>query len=266
MTSIEDYFGSDDTALPSARLICRDDFCGETFNVDEFLTKSHKYQTLDDLHQQLKKWDRQVSQELIDVVNGEYEAFIGVDKVLEGGGSRSEDVKLEVLRFQSEIKRVKQSIKEESRKVATLYRQKKELKELESEALLLLEYGTRLEDIDGQLKIRESRETRGFVSDENEQQMKKIQVLVKCCVALYLLREKCLNLVACNDDSPAISYIELTSQRLHDIKARVQRVVREELRTREEVYREHKGEDSAANKLSESLLELVALYHRLDFI
>lgn len=266
MLSIQDYFGSDDTELPSARLISRDDFSGESFDVDEFLTKSHKYQTLDDLHRQLKKWDEELSKELIDIINAEYDDFVGQDKALEGGNALTQDVKLEVLRFQSEIKRVRDVFEDNGNNVQKLYKERKALKELERMALLLLEYSTRISDIDAQLSVLEAEETKE--EDVNEQeQLDQLEILTKSCVVLYALRQKCIDLSQWVGDISADSaprFIQQNKQELHDIKARVQRVLREELRKRQETVRDEN--ESHKQLLSNSLLKIVGWYHKIGQI
>lgn len=90
--------------LPSARKIEREAFSVEDFNVDKFLSEYHRYQTLEDMQQQLQKWSKSLEQELVDLINEDYNQFVGLGTSLSEGQPKVEDVKMELMSFQQEIK------------------------------------------------------------------------------------------------------------------------------------------------------------------
>lgn len=102
------YFGTDagedDIALPSVRKIEREAFSVDDFNVDRFLSEYHQYQTLEDMQQQLQKWSKTLEQELVDLINQDYSQFVGLGISLSEGHPKIEDVKMELLSFQQEVK------------------------------------------------------------------------------------------------------------------------------------------------------------------
>lgn len=126
------YFG-EDTPLPSARPITRESFSSDltNFNVDEFLTHYHKYQTLDDLRQQLQQWSNTLNQELIDMINQDYGDFLNLGKSLNGGESKVDDIKMQVLSFERETGNVQQELENSIQNVDRLMNKKKQLTALQ---------------------------------------------------------------------------------------------------------------------------------------
>lgn len=134
--------------LPSVRLITRDDFANEKFDAGEFLQSIHKFQTLDDLRSQLRSWDNVLAQELVDAVNEDYSSFIGLGKSLNSGEDSVKDVKLEVRRFQSSLKKIKQGLDDKVTETQLLLQQHKELAQIEAEASGLLTLMRGLNDLE----------------------------------------------------------------------------------------------------------------------
>lgn len=101
------YFASENDneyALPSVRKIERAAFSVDGFNVDEFLLEYHHYQTLEDMQEQLKSWSKTLEHELVDLINEDYSQFVGLGTSLSEGHPKIEDVKMELMSFQQEVK------------------------------------------------------------------------------------------------------------------------------------------------------------------
>ncbi len=103
----DDFDSSDDdflTTLPFPKPLNRDSFSAEDFEIDEFLCSSYQYKTLDDLKGELSTLQKKIKQELVDLVNNDYIDFINLGKSLEGGGAKVDDIKMNVFRYQKELK------------------------------------------------------------------------------------------------------------------------------------------------------------------
>lgn len=178
---MNEYF--DDTLiteedLPSVRLITRDDFANENFDAGEFLQSIHKFQTLDDLRSQLRSWDKVLAQELIDAVNEDYSSFIGLGKSLSSGEDSVKDVKLEVRKFQSSLKKIKQGLDDKVNETQVLLQQHKDLSEIEAEASGLLFLMRRINDLEFLVETPDQ-----TVADL--ERLGKLHVLVKGLVGKY---------------------------------------------------------------------------------
>ncbi len=76
----------------------------ETFNVQEFLL-SRSYTSLPDLRTELRDYHAKLKEELVQLINDEYEAFISLSTDLKDEGSRLEEIKepLALIRAQVEV-------------------------------------------------------------------------------------------------------------------------------------------------------------------
>ncbi|ANB14672.1 hypothetical protein AWJ20_2277 [Sugiyamaella lignohabitans] len=171
---MEHYFDDEDE-LPSIVQISRKDFSEDEFVVDEFLTKFHKYQTLEDLENQLKSWDKELGHELIDVINKDYGDFVGLGNSLSGGENKIQDVKMNLLRFQTETKKVKTELENVVEKTNKLIQDKKDLVWLQDFSREMILYLKKLEDIEKS------------VHDKTESDLEQISEFAKQYIHLKLL-------------------------------------------------------------------------------
>jgi hypothetical protein len=148
---MEEYFGSTNDELPSVRQITGDDFSEPNFQPDEFLTRFCQFQTLEDLQIQLKKWDETFGQELIEVINEDYGDFVGLGNSLTGGDSKVQDIKMDVLLFQGEVKKVRSELEKSVHDTDSLLKEKGRLTALEDRARQIILYVKRLNDIERRL-------------------------------------------------------------------------------------------------------------------
>lgn len=114
ITGLDDSSDYDANGLPTARKIERHSFSvpnatsedgkEDSFDVDKFLTDHHQFQTLEDIEKQLQNWSVVLEKELVDLINQDYSKFVGLGTSLNSGHPRVQDIKVEVLSFQKELK------------------------------------------------------------------------------------------------------------------------------------------------------------------
>ncbi|KAA8912129.1 hypothetical protein TRICI_003594 [Trichomonascus ciferrii] len=154
---MERYFGEDDSeGLPAAKQIQREAFSKPDFRADEFLTAYHRFQTLDDLQAQLRKWAQVLGQELVDAINEDYGAFLDLGNQLSGGEDRVQDVKIQIQSFQKETTKVKSSLDRNRDEMDKLLDEKRRVVGLQNRARGLLLFHNRLCDLEAQLEQEES--------------------------------------------------------------------------------------------------------------
>lgn len=78
-------------ALPSYKPLSHDDphLSAETFDVESFL-QSRSYTSLPDLRTELRDYQATLKEELVQLINDDYEAFISLSTDLRGEGTRLE--------------------------------------------------------------------------------------------------------------------------------------------------------------------------------
>ena len=121
----------DNLELPSAKQIERSSFSVPDFDVDEFLAGYHQYQTLEDIQDQLRTWTRSLEQELVDLINEDYGQFVGLGMSLAEGKPKVQDIKVEILGFQQEIKQVQKKLETSAKETDSLIQEKAQLREME---------------------------------------------------------------------------------------------------------------------------------------
>lgn len=78
---------NDDAPLPFPVALPRADFLAKDFRPAEYLSAlPHRHQTLEDLRAELRERSAAISAELLELVNGNYTAFLSLGNELKGGG------------------------------------------------------------------------------------------------------------------------------------------------------------------------------------
>lgn len=121
----------------------------ETFNVEEFLL-SRSYTSLPDLRSELRDYLATLKEELVKLINDDYEAFISLSTDLRGEGARLErlkwplgDLRTQVLESRAELQRIQDAIEHKLQKRTELREEKTFLHLL----LKISESVTRLESL-----------------------------------------------------------------------------------------------------------------------
>ncbi|KAF1986530.1 hypothetical protein K402DRAFT_463467 [Aulographum hederae CBS 113979] len=105
--------------LPYPAPLSRPDFLVSSFNPSHYLsTLRSRHQTLEDLRSELRARSQLLSQELLDLVNGNYQDFLGLGASLKGGEESVEGVRVGLLGLQREVEGVKKGVAERRREVA----------------------------------------------------------------------------------------------------------------------------------------------------
>ncbi|CAM1507902.1 Fc.00g047500.m01.CDS01 [Cosmosporella sp. VM-42] len=139
----------DDAPLPFPEALPRSDFLVPSFQPAAYLSAlPHRHQTLEDLRSDLRDRSTAISSELLELVNGNYTAFLSLGSELRGGDDKVEDVKVALLGFRRAVEEVKgkvsarraetQSLNDELRGVRSTIEQGRKMIEL-SERLSSLE-------------------------------------------------------------------------------------------------------------------------------
>lgn len=119
-----------DAPLPFPTALSRRDFLAPDFNAASYLsslfpsgssdtddtglgagTAAHRHQTLEDLRAELRERSSAISAELLELVNANYAAFLGLGDGLRGGGERAEDVRVALLGFRRQVEDVQARVR-----------------------------------------------------------------------------------------------------------------------------------------------------------
>lgn len=115
-----------DAPLPFPTALSRRDFLAPDFNAASYLSSlfpsgssedagtgapHHRHQTLEDLRAELRERSSAISAELLELVNANYAAFLGLGDGLRGGGERAEDVRVALLGFRRQVEDVQARVR-----------------------------------------------------------------------------------------------------------------------------------------------------------
>lgn len=111
--SDDDDDDDDDVPLPFPTALSRHDFLARDFVPAKYLSSlfpgdadTTRHQTLEDLRTELRERSSAISAELLELVNANYTAFLGLGDTLKGGEERVEDVRVALLGFRRQVEEV----------------------------------------------------------------------------------------------------------------------------------------------------------------
>jgi len=110
-----------------------------------------------------------LSKELFDLVNNEYEDFLTVGSTLKGGDDRIEEVRVGVLGFRREVESVKDAVKVRGSEVRDLVGQRRETRTQIALGRQLLVVDERLAELETRMHIR-SRDDEHFDDDDEDEE------------------------------------------------------------------------------------------------
>ncbi|KAL8988848.1 MAG: hypothetical protein Q9177_002141 [Variospora cf. flavescens] len=125
------FGGSDDSDsgednLPYPKPLSRAAFLTPDFDPATYLSSlRNRHQTLEDLRAELRTRSQDISKELLDLVNDNYQDFLSLGGSLQGGDEKVEEVRLGLLGFKREIEGLKAKLDQRRREVAGLVAQRK---------------------------------------------------------------------------------------------------------------------------------------------
>lgn len=153
-------FDGDNSSLPFPKPLSRSSFLEPDFDPTTFLANlSDRYQTLEDLRNELRELSQSLSKELLDLVNDNYQDFLSLGSILQGGEERIEEIRVGLLSFQRDLKSVRDNVKQRRGDVAALIDEKTRLASEAQDGKSLLEIGEQIEDLEVSLMIGTSTET-----------------------------------------------------------------------------------------------------------
>jgi hypothetical protein len=117
---------------------------------------SNRFQTLEDLQDELRTLSQSLNKELLDLVNDNYQDFLSLGSTLSGGEEKVEEVRVGLLGFQRELGLIRSKVESRRHDVATLMGDKRSLKQEIMLGRALLEIAERIEDLEGHLMIGEA--------------------------------------------------------------------------------------------------------------
>ncbi|KAI9744374.1 MAG: hypothetical protein M1818_001903 [Claussenomyces sp. TS43310] len=144
----------DEDNLPYPEALPRNDFLASNFDAPTYLsTLSSRHQTLEDLRSDLRERSQLLSKELLDLVNTNYEHFLGLGSELKGGEERVEDVRVGLLGFKRGVEDVRSKVTERGQQVATLLQERIQVSRQIALGRKLLEFDARLDDLEEKLMV-----------------------------------------------------------------------------------------------------------------
>ena len=166
--SIPQFEGSDDSgsefdgngsSLPFPKPLARSSFLEPDFDPTTFLANlSDRYQTLEDLRNELRELSQSLSKELLDLVNDNYQDFLSLGSTLRGGDERVEEIRVRLLGFHRDLKSVRHNVEQRRENVAALIDEKRRMMKHIQMGKSLLELADQIEDLEAGLMIGATRD------------------------------------------------------------------------------------------------------------
>lgn len=152
---------SDDdiSSLPYPQPLQRSAFLTPDFKAADYLsTLRNRHQTLADLRVDLRTRSQTLAKELLDLVNDEYQAFLGLGGDLRGGEEKVAAVRVGVLGFVKGVEGVKNSVVAKKEEVNLLLQEKKRIAGQILVGRQLVEIHTRVGELEEALAITTSKD------------------------------------------------------------------------------------------------------------
>ncbi|KAK3658813.1 hypothetical protein LTR56_001684 [Elasticomyces elasticus] len=171
VTTSTAYSSDEEDTLPYPGELSRSDFLSPDFNPEAYLSSlgRNRHQTLEDLRSDLRSRSQLLNQELLELVNGNYEEFLSLGADLHGGEERVEGVKVGVMGFGREVGGVGKVVREREVEMGVLLNEKKGIGGEVGVGRALLEVDARLGEMEESLGItdRDDDEEEEFGDDDD---------------------------------------------------------------------------------------------------
>lgn len=169
LPSPSDTSSDNEDNLPYPAPLSRTDFLDPSFDPQIYLSSlRNRHQTLEDLRSDLRERSQLLSQELLELVNGNYEEFLSLGTDLKGGEEAVEGVRVGVLGFEREVRSIGEVVRKREEEVGMLLEEKKTLRKEAVFGRALLGLEERIEDLEESLAIGQSKTDDEYDSDESE--------------------------------------------------------------------------------------------------
>lgn len=230
------YFGGSDesgsdfdgngSSLPFPKPLSRSAFLEPDFNPSTFLANlCDRYQTLEDLRDELQDLSQSLNKELLDLVNDNYQDFLSLGSTLHGGEEKVEEVRVGLLSLQRELSSVRENVDQRRQNAAGLVDEKRKLMSCIQAGRWLLEIAAQIEDLELSMMIETNTdgkpgamkvETQEIAEESDEEaensgfSMTRLKGHVQQYLVLRLLLRR---------HSPRQPYIQSQSNRIARIKS-----------------------------------------------
>ncbi|KAL8864956.1 MAG: hypothetical protein Q9174_007149, partial [Haloplaca sp. 1 TL-2023] len=145
---------SGEDSLPYPKPLSRAAFLTPDFDPATYLsTLRNRHQTLEDLRAELRGRSQDISKELLDLVNENYQDFLSLGSSLQGGDEKVEEVRLGLLGFKRDVEGLKSKVDERRDEVEALVTERKEIRRQMLVARTLLDVDERLRDLEQKLML-----------------------------------------------------------------------------------------------------------------
>ena len=145
--------------LPYPAPLDRNDFLRPDFSAASYLsTLQNRHQNLEDLQAELRSRSALLSNELLDLVNSNYQDFIELGLGLSGSEGKVEEVRLDVMGFRREVENMKSHISKEEFQTNGLIQERIQIQKDISLGRNLLHLDSRIRELERQLMISPNKE------------------------------------------------------------------------------------------------------------
>lgn len=149
----------EDAPLPFPAALSRTDFLASDFDPAAYLSALHtggptsRHQTLEDLRADLRDRSAAISAELLELVNANYTAFLGLGDELRGGEDRVEDVRVALLGFRRAVDEIRGTVRERRAEVGRLGGELKGVRGAVERGRRMLELDERVAGLEARLAV-----------------------------------------------------------------------------------------------------------------
>jgi hypothetical protein len=165
----DDDSDDDISTLPYPLPLPRTPFLAPNFHPAAYLsTLRNRHQTLADLRAELRTRSQTLARELLDLVNDEYQGFLGLGVDLRGGEERVEGVRVGVLGFVKGVDGVKGSVARRAGEVEELSQERKRIVGEVQVGRRLVEVHTRIGELEDALAITSSKDANPSDEDDSD--------------------------------------------------------------------------------------------------
>ncbi|OAX78699.1 hypothetical protein ACJ72_06989 [Emergomyces africanus] len=143
-----------DSNLPFPKPLSRSSFLSPTFDPATFLSSlANRHQTLSDLQTELRELSQSLANELLDLVNENYQDFLSLGSALKGGEEKVEQVRVGLLGFQRDVKGIRDGFEQRIGDISALLEEKKGLRKEVMLAYELLDVEESIGELEERLMI-----------------------------------------------------------------------------------------------------------------
>ncbi|KAI9885153.1 MAG: mitochondrial 54S ribosomal protein mrpl1 [Watsoniomyces obsoletus] len=154
-----------DDNLPYPTPLPRSDFLTSDFTPVGYLSTLHnRHQTLEDLRTELRTRSQDLSKELLDLVNSNYQGFLSLGSSLHGGEEKVEELKVGLLRFKKGLEGVRGVVDTRENEFRQLMDERRTVRKQIRLGKTLLELDGLMEDLEVRLMVG----SRGTQADEQQ--------------------------------------------------------------------------------------------------